>query len=375
MFCSKCGNELESHAQFCSRCGADINSCHITFNNTKKKSSKRKTTIIICIIIVVSLIFTSITLTIGVKKLFSHINKTEKNNSALQANFSNWGLTCAIENNIYFSDMETVIGIKEEREPFAHGVFHDLCNFFGKLACVEIIQNIDKPNQEQIVFFDVITKEKNIVFTIDSPELYISFLNIINDELYFTLSESDLYKINLEGEVVDTGIRNVSQVTPEGVYTSKYDKYGLRLVDFNNKEIVNYPNLKDYMVYAYFEINGFLYAAICDENDEYQTFIILDIETGQYKKINNQTKFGELIKINFIDNRLFCSFGEYNPSDCSAQFLIYESSLDGSNMTRIAAYQVDEENYNPFCPITIVEDYIYVLLNYQYKPEFININN
>lgn len=296
-------------------------------------------------------------------------------NSSLQANLSSWGMACTVRDDIYYSDMKTGIYINNDHTQFISGIYSDLCFLDDKLVCIEYydVQESETNSSQygRLVLFDIQTKEKTIAFTTPTGDDYLMVSNVIDDKIYFSLTENALFICDSDGKVTDTGIRNVRKVTESGIFTAQYSESGLRIVSFDNREIMSYNQLLKYNVVVYFELNEKLYAKISDDDNETWTFVTIDITSGSFKPINNQNTFGEMTNVNFKDNKLYCTFVnvENNSPICS----VYKAELDGTNMEYVTSIRNNEVNttLNLIC---VFDDCLYVSFPYSgVDSEFIKI--
>lgn len=397
MFCSKCGNKLESDAQFCSMCGNKIEN-ELPAENLEKmnaetvlpaKNNKTKISLVVVFALVIAIIVFFIFYIHNVNKehsdesnnsTYQTANSTNSaefsiENSMLQSNLSNWSMACVVDGDVFYSDVETGIYIKSSNNQFATGIYSDLCCVDNKLVCVEnyYVQTSDKTHTEfgRIVVFDVHTKEKKVLFSQQNEDDYIAINNVIDKKIYFTLSDNTLWTSDLSGNVTNTGISNVCKVTPSGVYTHITSEKGLKLVSFNNKEIKTFEKLTDYTVGFYFELNGKVYAKISNE-DAYNNYIIIDINSGEFTFLKNQNEYGQMTNWNFKDNTLFCSF--VKKDDDYSPLMIYESKLDGSNMKYLASIDRKDDYMQFYSSITVLNEDLYISFPYsKIESQFIKI--
>lgn len=397
MFCSKCGNKLESDAQFCSMCGNKIEN-ELPAENLEKtnaetvlpvKNNKTKIILVVVFALVIAIIVFFIFYIHNVNKehsdesnnsTYQTTNSTNSaefsiENSMLQSNLNSWAMVCMTSDAVYYSDMQSGIYIQNSGNKFASGIYSDLCCLEEKLVCVEYfyVQETENSSSEhaQLVMFDIKTKEKSIVYAAPTGEDYIMVSNVLENKVYFTLSENALFTCDVNGNVKDTGIRNVRKVTESGIYTAKYTESGLRLVSFDNEEIVSFENLINYNVIVNFELNGKLYVKLCDVENDAVTFAIVNIETGDFQKIKNQEKYGQMTNVNFKDNLLFCTFVDSieDTSSCA----VYSSNLDGSNMKLLDYVQKDNVN-TTLNLISVFDDGLYISFPYsEVEAKFIKI--
>lgn len=320
----------------------------------------------------------SVSSTDGTSQSMQDENKTNHSiaNSNLQANLSSWGMACMVNDDLYFSDMDSGIYINNRNTLFVSGVYSDICCLNGKLVCIEYynVQETETSSSQysRLVIFDVQTKEKTTAFSSPTGDDYLVVSNVIGDKVYFTMAENALFTCDHNGNVVDTGIRNVLKVTESGVYTAQYSESGLRVVSFENKEIKSYGELLKYNVVVYFELNSKLYAKVSDDNNETWSFVTIDTNSGDFELISNQDKYGTMTNINFRDDTLYCTF--VNIEDNNSTCFICKSELDGTNMEYMKKIQNNDVN-TTLNLISAFEDCLYISFPYSgIDSEFIKIN-
>lgn len=320
----------------------------------------------------------SISSTDGTTQSMQDESKTNhsKDNSNLQANLSSWGMACTVNNDLYFSDMESGIYINNRNTLFVSGVYSDICCLNGKLVCIEYynVQETETSSSQysRLVIFDVQTKEKITAFSSPTGDDYLVVSNVIGDKVYFTMAENALFTCDQNGNVVDTGIRNVRKVSESGVYTTQYSESGLRLVSFENKEKKSYSELLKYNVVVYFELNGKLYAKVSNDNNETWSFVTIDINSGDFELISNQDKYGTMTNMNFRDDTLYCTF--VNVEDNNSTCFVCKAELDGTNMEYIKRIQNNDVN-TTLNLISTFDDCLYISFPYSgIESEFIKTN-
>ncbi len=405
MFCSKCGKEVQENARFCASCGnrveQKITKENVALNEDKSpktQKSKKALISIICVMVGVLLIASCVFVAIsmidndtdnGNKQNNSSVQSSEKEllndgelsdvlnqmldknnvtNNQLQANFSAWCMSCNVDKDIYFSDMENGIYLNNSNNLFVAGSYGDLCYFNGKIVCVEY-SNGEK--FERIVCFDIETKGKTEVYIANNIDDYFAFCNIVNGRLYFTINGDSLFVCNKDWSVENTGIRDARGVSEKGVYTTQYSERGLRLVTFGNKEIKSFDSLSQYDAWVRFELNGKLYLSATKDNYGTVEYLIVDIKTGEVKEIKNAKIFDEVVNINFKDDTLYIIGVKIE--DEKRKNVLCKSKLDGSNIEYLQElYEVEDYYFNM---MNVLDDKIYFAMPYtNNQPKFVKIN-
>lgn len=358
MFCPKCGANIHDNAQFCSLCGEQLSQHFVVpekVNIEKPAKKKTKTGLIICISIIVAIMVVSLTLLVGLGVFFAINNNDDKpienqsvENTQIQANLSNWGMACEVGDDIYFSDAAEGIYRNNFEELVVSGEYTDLCYLDGKLFCVEYLYENDK-SVYNLVMIDINSNKKTVAYSIRSDEEYLLISNVIDDKVYFVLSDDELFVCDSTGKVESKNIFNTLKVTESGVYTTEAGSSGIKLVNFEYETIKTYDKLSGREVIVFFEYDGYLYASMRDDYGETWTPIRIDIDTGNYIVIREGN--AEYSRMNIHKDKLYItSFDEDTRT-----YSVYVYDLKGNYIT-VFSSMTYENDYSLLYLISIVDD-------------------
>lgn len=378
MFCQRCGKEINDNARFCGNCGynfaTDGGDSSVGSEKENKKQIYKKVCIIMSIIsvILLSVIIVLVALFVSEKNTkpqkekepttnVEETIKNEKSNKIHQANLSNWGLAFVKNGKTYFTDFFTGIFIDNKDNLLVEGSYTDLCYVDDKLFCIEY--NYEKYD---LVIIDMKTKSKTVAYTVENEE-YLTISNIIDDTVYFTISEDALLTCDKNGNVEDTNFRNVLMVTESGVFTSQYSETGLKLMTLDHKDKKIYNTLLNYKLVLYFEYEDYAYAKIISDSDEADTFIRINVKTGDYVPINNQNLYGQMLRVNFKNDVLYTTF--IMEKDENTVYYLCKSDMNGDNMTVIKEFIYPEERDDTLL-ITVLNDNVMLSVPYRSDEQY-----
>lgn len=250
--------------------------------------------------------------------------------ATMQANVSNWGVACKAKEKVFYSDVCTGIYIHNQNEEtlFTEGVYTDLYYLNNKIYCVE-----DVAGKMTLVSFDYDTKEKQTIYTPKSEYAVIIVYNMTSEKLYFSVDEQ-LFYLDSKGDVIDTGIFNVVNVTDSGIYSKTTPKFGLKLTTFENVVIKKFTCVDDYNVIVFFEKDGFVYVELTDEDYTSREYARISLEDGYIEML------GKLLDdayrgINVKDEMVFFS------SSDETTLSIYRTSLSLGDIEKIYSTEIE----------------------------------
>ncbi len=370
MFCPKCGMNISDNMQFCPSCGEKIYQSNNSIQQQKIEGTKsRKTKMIIAIIIMFSFIVLAVIAVLLGLFINKHNSKpqssqkeeiieTEKGNdeneikfnSSIQANLSNWSMACEVGDSYFFSDFKTGIYMENDTVRIADGVYSDLCHLQGKLFCIEYnYDNETFENSYNLVIIDIKTREKTVAYS-STGDNYLLISNVIDDKVYFVISDSELVSCDINGNIEYLYIFNVLKATDNGVYTTQHGDCGLQLMGYNNKLIKKFDTLSENKVTVFFEYDDYIYARFYNENKEKWVPIRINAKTGEYETIGNVDK--KLAYMNFHNDKLYLIYID----DDNETYSIYECDFNGDNMIEYSQYFFPENNITELIVISVVND-------------------
>ena len=258
------------------------------------------------------------------------VDVDEYSSATIQANVSNWGLACKAKDKVFYSDVCTGIYIHNQNGEtlFTEGVYTDLYYSNNKIYCVE-----DVEGKLTLVSFDYDTKEKQVIYTPKSESAVIIVYNTTSENLYFSVDEQ-LFYMDPTGNIIDTGIFNVVNVTDSGIYSKTTPKFGLKLTTFENVVIKKFTCVDDYNVIVFFEKDGFVYVELTDEDYTSREYARIALGDGTIEKFGgllDNTYRGINVKNETI---YFTSFDETTLN-------IYRASLSFGNIEKIYSTEIE----------------------------------
>ena len=154
-------------------------------------------------------------------------------------------------------------GYDFKNDVFKAGEYGDICFFGGMIYALRSVSG----NHDEIVAIDPGTGAERQIREFSGTESgSVWFCDLIGDLLYVWVNGS-IYSLDADGGFRDTGFRNTLMITGNGSYVSSHEEngYGMGLVYVPDARkgaaTVEYPELKDKRVSAYFKHGGRVYIA------------------------------------------------------------------------------------------------------------------
>jgi len=287
-----------------------------------------------------------------------------KSTSAIQANMSSWGYTAFNGKFTYVTDYATGIYAMDtagNQSLLIEGIYSELGLVGDTLYCSEYIYTDDPADDRSaIVGINIYNKNKTVIYKTSSSETELIGSNVIHDCYYFTENSDTLFRINRKGELEETGFDSVLLVSDSGIYCSKYEGYGLKLLDFNGQTLTDYPELAEYIISTYFELGDYVYIGF---DDEYSFNLYrLHKVTGELTPLTTDTSIFEnnwLSYLNYYEDTLYVSTAVWY-EDNSIDYAVYSMDLNGEHVRTIFT-TTDTCGWGvPFCPLNVSDHYLVI---------------
>lgn len=288
------------------------------------------------------------------------------------ANLSNGGFACEIDGNVYYSDGNTGIYIDSDDGPqlFMFGRYSNLVCFNGKLYCNRYTSHYDEEDifyiRVEILSIECLNGDVDVIYTA-SRDAVPTLFGVIQDKLYFSVSEDDLFYIDTTGNVIDTGLHNVVNVTKRGIYVRKLLSSGLQLLSFDKELIETYDYLDPYKVDVLFDNGDDVYIKCHDEDYSTTVFATISLDNGEWTGLNNSPLYGNIDSINIFGESLYIVYC-YLRYDGIYQYTLCTTDLAGTSPDILGILETES---NAFYPTAIVDNKIYSVFPYSNCEMFI----